>query len=72
MLKNTTTRKGEYYLNIKSKIVSFLFVFIMALGFMPGTSVQASVKDINIISNTEVTSNDAKNGQKQKGQLKNF
>ncbi|NFT06123.1 cell wall hydrolase [Clostridium botulinum] len=59
-------------MNIKSKIVSFLFVFVMALGFMPSTMVHASVKDINIISETEATASNAKKWAKTKGATEEF
>ncbi len=59
-------------MKIKSKIVSFLFIVVMTLGFMPSIMVHASVKDINIISNTEATANDAKKWAKTKGATEEF
>ncbi|MGN0144884.1 MAG: glucosaminidase domain-containing protein, partial [Clostridium sp.] len=59
-------------MNIKRMLVMYIIVFTMILGFAPTLNAQATTKDFNIISNTEVTAEQAKQWAKSKGATETF
>jgi len=59
-------------LNIKKKIITFVLTFAMVLSLVPTLSVQAATTDFNIISDSKVTAQQAKNWAKSKGATDTF
>ncbi|MBW6410774.1 N-acetylmuramoyl-L-alanine amidase [Clostridium weizhouense] len=59
-------------MTMKNKIASFLIAFVMLIGLIPTTIAEAAVTDINIISDTSITANQAKKWAKTKGASEEF
>ncbi|WP_090091114.1 N-acetylmuramoyl-L-alanine amidase [Clostridium uliginosum] len=57
---------------IKNKITAFLLVFAMIISLIPATTAYATITDINIISDTQVTAEQAKKWAKTKGASEEF
>ncbi|AGF56198.1 glucan-binding repeat-containing protein [Clostridium saccharoperbutylacetonicum] len=59
-------------MNIKKKFVTLVLTFAMILSFIPTLNVQAATTDYKLISESEVTSKEAKNWAKSKGASSDF
>ena len=59
-------------MNIKNKLIIFVVSIAMILSLIPTVNVQAAIKDIKIISDTEVTAKDARKWAKSKGATETF
>ncbi|SFC85177.1 N-acetylmuramoyl-L-alanine amidase [Clostridium uliginosum] len=59
-------------MNINKKVISFFLALAIVLSIAPTTSVQAAIADINIVSNTQVTVEQAKKWAKSKGATNTF
>ena len=59
-------------MNIKKKLITFILTFSMVLSLVPTLSVQAATTDFKIISDSEVTVEQAKNWAKSKGATQTF
>ena len=59
-------------MNIKKKLITFLFAFAMIISLVPIKSVHAAVNNFDIISDTKVTAAQAKQWAKSKGATDSF
>ncbi|SFC92056.1 N-acetylmuramoyl-L-alanine amidase [Clostridium uliginosum] len=59
-------------MNIKNKIITFLFAFAIILSFGPTVNVQATTTDVKIISDSKVTVKEARKWAKSKGATETF
>ncbi|AQR92394.1 N-acetylmuramoyl-L-alanine amidase [Clostridium saccharobutylicum] len=59
-------------MTIKKKLITFIFACAMVLSLIPTINVQAATTDFNIISDTDVTAQEAKKWAKSKGATDTF